>query len=103
MLKDSATLTGGLTPTGTITFDLYAPRGVDGRDTEVVTVSGNGTYTTPAGYTLPTTGTVIGTYQWVASYSGDVNNSPASDQGSRRAGSGPRPTPASARTPAPAA
>ena len=27
-------------------------------DTETVTVSGNGTYTTPTGYTLPTTGTV---------------------------------------------
>ena len=40
----------------------------------VVTVSGNGTYTTPTGYTLPTTGTVTGTYQWVATYSGDGNN-----------------------------
>ena len=48
-------------------------------DTETVTVSGNGTYTTPTGYTLPTTGTVTGTYQWDASYSGDSNNSAASD------------------------
>ena len=29
-------------------------------DTETVTVSGNGTYTTPTGFTLPTTGTVDG-------------------------------------------
>ena len=43
-------------------------------DTEIVTVSGDGTYTTPTGYTLPTTGTVTGTYQWVATYSGDANN-----------------------------
>ena len=78
MLKDSATLTGGLAPTGTITFDLYAPDGVTVVDTEVVTVSGNGTYTTPTGYTLPTTSSVAGTYQWVASYSGDTNNNPAS-------------------------
>ena len=42
-------------------------------------VSGNGTYTTPTGYTLPTTGTVTGTYQWDASYSGDTNNIPASE------------------------
>ena len=29
-------------------------------DTETVAVSGNGTYTTPTGFTLPTTGTVAG-------------------------------------------
>jgi hypothetical protein len=39
-------------------------------DTETVTVSGNGTYSTPTGY-LPA---VVGTYQWVATYSGDSNN-----------------------------
>ena len=48
-------------------------------DTETVTVSGNGTYTTPTGYTLPTTGTVTGTYQWVATYSGDANNNAVSE------------------------
>ena len=37
-------------------------------------MNGNGTYTTPTGYMLSTTGTVIGTYQWNASYSGDGNN-----------------------------
>ena len=36
-------------------------------DTETVTVNGNGTYTTPTGFTLPTTGAVTGTYQWNAS------------------------------------
>ena len=74
ILTDSATLSGGFEETGTITFDLYAPGGVAPVDTEIVTVSGNGTYTTPTGYTLPTTGTVTGTYQWVATYSGDGNN-----------------------------
>ncbi len=78
VLKDSATLTGGLSPTGTITFALFAPDGVTVVDTEVVTVSGNGAYNTPAGYTLPTASPVTGTYQWVASYSGDINNSPDS-------------------------
>ena len=52
--------------------------GVAPVDTESVTVSGDGTYTTPTGYTLPTTGTVTGTYQWVATYSGDANNGTAS-------------------------
>ena len=74
ILTDTATLTGGFSPTGTITFDLYAPGGVVPIHTEIVSASGNGTYTTPTGYTLPTTGTVTGTYQWVATYSGDGNN-----------------------------
>ena len=46
------------------------------------TVNGNGTYTTPTGYTLPTSGTVAGTYTWSAKYtSADQNNNDASDQG----------------------
>ena len=39
-------------------------------DIQPATVSGNGTYATPSGYTP----TVAGTYQWVANYSGDANN-----------------------------
>ena len=66
---------GGVHPSGTITFKLYGPTGAV-VDTETA-VNGNGTYTTPTGYTLPTTGTVTGTYQWVVSYSGDANNNPA--------------------------
>jgi hypothetical protein len=42
-------------------------------DTETETVSGNGTYTTPTG-AVPT---IIGTYVWTASYSGDTNNQAA--------------------------
>jgi uncharacterized repeat protein (TIGR01451 family) len=78
-LKDSATLSGGSSPTGTITFTLFYNGGPTPVDTETVTVSGNATYTTPTGFTLPTTGTVTGTYQWDASYSGDANNNPVSD------------------------
>ena len=77
-LTDEATLSSGNNPTGTITFTLYAPGGVTPVDTETVTVIGNGAYVTPTGYTLPTTGAVTGNYQWDASYSGDVNNDPAS-------------------------
>ena len=47
-------------------------------DTEVVTVSGNGTYTTPIGYTCcrPQETVVPGVYQWNASYSsGAATNS----------------------------
>ena len=77
VLNDSATLSGGLSPTGTITFELFAPSGVLPVDTEVVTINGNGTYNTQVGYTLPTGSSVVGTYQWVADYSGDINNDPA--------------------------
>jgi hypothetical protein len=78
-MTDSATLTGGDTdnpPTGTITFQLFAPNATTVVDTETVTVHGDGTYTTPNGF-LPTAAVAgAGTYHWVASYSGDLNNSP---------------------------
>ena len=76
-LKDTALLAGGLNPTGTITFTLY--QGNTLLDTETATVSGNGSYATPTGYTLPTAGAVTGTYQWDAIYSGDTHNSAVSD------------------------
>jgi glyoxylate utilization-related uncharacterized protein len=71
-LKDTATLSSGFSPTGSITFKLTGP-GSTVVDTETVTVSGNGTYATPTGFT-PTT---AGSYFWVASYSGDTNNTTA--------------------------
>jgi hypothetical protein len=75
-LTDSATLAGGFNPTGTITFTLEGPSG-GVVYTNVVTVTGNGTFSTsqgthPGGF-LPT---VAGTYQWVVRYSGDANNHP---------------------------
>lgn len=78
-LKDSATLSGAVNPTGTLTFTLiYGGQTID---TETVTVNGNGTYTTPTGYALPATGTVVGAYQWNASYSGDARNAAISENG----------------------
>ena len=72
-LRDTALLAGGYNETGTMTFTLMLGA------TQVYTtsdpVTGNGTYS--ASYTLPTTGTVTGTYEWTASYSGDGNNNPA--------------------------
>jgi hypothetical protein len=79
-LKDTAILSGGINPTGTITFVLSGPSGPV--DTERVTVHGDGKYTTRTGYKLPTSGTVAGTYTWSASYSGP-NNQSANDQGGR--------------------
>jgi hypothetical protein len=76
-LTDTATLSGGYHETGTLTFTLY--QGTTLVDTETAAVSGDGIYSTPTGYTLPTTGTVTGSYQWDVSYSGDANNNNATD------------------------
>ena len=83
-LKDTAVLSDANAPTGSITFDLSQKTTFEGHiiftsiDTETMTVSGNGTYTTPTGYTLPTTGNVVDTYRWDARYSGDSNNASVS-------------------------
>jgi len=77
-LSDSAVLSGGYYPTGSITFTVSGPGGFSYSQTDMVS-SGNSTYT--ASDTLPTTGTVTGTYTWTAHYSGDSNNNTANDQG----------------------
>ncbi|GAB3059501.1 hypothetical protein GCM10027053_21730 [Intrasporangium mesophilum] len=74
-ISDSATLSGGVGPTGTITFRLYSDDQCTNQVfTNTVSVNGNGTYPTSASYTT----TAAGTYYWVASYSGDGNNAAAS-------------------------
>src|SRR5262249_17749043 len=75
--QDTAVLSGGYHDTGTITFTLTAPDGTV-VDTETVPVTGNGTYTTAN----VNVATQVGTYTWVATYSGDNSlNNAASDQG----------------------
>ena len=76
-LSDSAVLSGGYFETGSITFTLSGPGGFSYSQTDPV--SGDGTYN--ASTSLPTTGTVAGTYTWSASYSGDDNNKSTDDQG----------------------
>ena len=76
-VTDSATLSGGFNPTGTIVFRLYGPSGpvVCNAGNEVfasapIAVNGNGIYG-PSGSFTPT---IAGTYRWIATYSGDANN-----------------------------
>ena len=76
-LTDTAVLFGGSNPTGTITFNLYYNGGSTPVNTETASVSGDNTYSTPTGY-LPS---ATGSYVWSASYSGDSNNNPATDNG----------------------
>src|SRR5262249_47572937 len=76
-VADTATIAGGVSPTGTITFDLYGPDNSTCTGapafTTTKTVSGNGSHTSAA--FLPTT---AGSYRWIASYGGDANNAAAS-------------------------
>jgi outer membrane protein assembly factor BamB len=74
-LKNSATLSDGSSPTGTITFKLFdvtdSTCSLTPVDTETVAVNGNGTYTTPTGFLAAT----VGIYHWIVTYSGDSMNS----------------------------
>ena len=72
---DTATLTGGYNPGGTITFTLIRP---DGTTITVgtVPVTGAGTYSAPT-----VLATQVGTYSWHASYTGDGLNNGAIDDG----------------------
>jgi len=77
-ISDTATLSGGLTPTGTITFKLYGPNDATCTGvaifTSTVPVNGNGSY--PSGSFAPT---LAGTYRWIVNYSGDANNAPTAN------------------------
>ena len=72
-IYDTATLSGGNAPTGTITFNLYAPSDSTCAGapvfTSLVPVIGNGSYISAS-----FTSAAIGTYRWIANYSGDANN-----------------------------
>jgi hypothetical protein len=71
-VRDTAVLSGGSSPTGTIAFSLYAASDTTCsnvlREVSVV-VTGDGSYVSPA--VTPAGG---GAYQWIARYSGDKNN-----------------------------
>jgi hypothetical protein len=77
VLNDTATLTAGASPTGSIVFNLYGPDDVGCVGTPVYTqtvaLTGNSATTSPGYTTL-----AAGTYAWTASYAGDNNNLPAS-------------------------
>ncbi len=68
-LTDTATLTSGYNPGGTVTFDLYPTAGC-GVPVFASTVNVSGAAATSAAYTT----TTPGTYYWTATYSGDANN-----------------------------
>ena len=86
-LYDTAHLSGGSAPTGTMTFRLYGRGDPDCSEdpifTSTVKVSGNDDYVSE-----PYVANAAGVYNWVASYSGDDRNhgtgpTPCGDQAER--------------------
>jgi len=77
-ISDTAHLSGGFNPTGTITFNLYGPDDATCSGPTAfsasVPVSGNGDYVSGNFQTA-----AAGTYRWTASYSGDANNATVSE------------------------
>ena len=78
-ISDTATVSGLVSPSSsdTVTFNLYSSATVQNSstllhsDTETVSISGSTATATSAGYTP----TGVGTVYWVATFSGDSNNS----------------------------
>jgi uncharacterized repeat protein (TIGR01451 family) len=70
-IHDVAVLTGGDNPTGTISWNVYPAGSCTGAPlhTSSEAVNGDNTYTSPDWSPGP------GSYEWVATYSGDANNS----------------------------
>jgi hypothetical protein len=86
-ISDTATLSGGDNPTGTITFNVYGPDDEDcsgeSAFTSVVDVNGNGDYSsdpTPSDPSDDFVPSAAGTYRWTADYSGDDNNEAVSSE-----------------------
>jgi uncharacterized repeat protein (TIGR01451 family) len=75
--SDTATISGGEDPTGTIQFSITDPNGHTTNVGSPVTVNGDGSYDAPSSVDL----TLVGTYTWSASYSGDSLNNGAVDNG----------------------
>jgi hypothetical protein len=82
-IKDTATVSGGSSPTGTVTFKLYNNSSCTAPAVFTDTETLSGGSATSASFT-PTS---AGDYFWIASYSGDANNKSVSgscgDQGEK--------------------
>ncbi len=73
-LNDTATLAGGYSPTGSVTFRLYAPSDPTCSGAAVyIDTDAVAPYATSSGYVSD----ALGTWNWTASYSGDSNNNPS--------------------------
>jgi len=73
-IADQATVSGGYSPTGTVTFNLYDNSAGTGTPLFTDTKTLSGGTATSTGYTTTATGTLY----WVATYNGDSNNNAVS-------------------------
>jgi len=79
-IHDTAQVSGGDNPTGTVTFTLFAPSNTnctsgDGGSGSVQSVTvALGSDGSASSASSPFTTTAVGTYNWIAMYSGDANN-----------------------------
>ena len=72
---DTARVTGGFDPTGTVTFELFGPGNTTCAAPPVFTSPDNELSGSPLTATSGSfTPTALGTYRWVAVYNGDANN-----------------------------
>ncbi|TMC08651.1 MAG: VWA domain-containing protein [Chloroflexi bacterium] len=98
-ISDSATVSGGFGPTGSVTFALFAPGDIGCTGPPVFTsidaLTGDGA--TSGGFVT----TRAGTYRWVATYSGDANNATAGSGCGDEPVTTTRATPAISTTPSP--
>jgi hypothetical protein len=79
-ISDSATVSGGFNPTGTVTFRLYGPSDTTCGAAAIFTSANralNGGVAQSASFAATTT---AGTYNWIATYSGDANNTSVSSK-----------------------
>ncbi len=76
-IADSANIAGGASPTGSVTFTLFAA-GDTTCTTPIATRTNTLTGNTASSGNIPVS--AAGTYSWVATYSGDATNSPATSR-----------------------
>lgn len=74
-ISDTATVSGGLSPTGAVTFQLFGPGDPKCMGTPISTTTGTLTNETASSGNL--TAGAAGTYEWMATYGGDANNAAA--------------------------
>ncbi len=100
-LNDTAHVSGGSSPTGTVTFDLYGPTDstCSGVALYIKTVALSGS---DAATTDGPASALTGTYHWTATYNGDSNNNTASSSCASEAVTVTKASPGIATTPNPA-
>ncbi len=66
-------MSGGFTPTGNVTFDLFAPTDATCTGTPVFTAADR-PLSAGSATSGPFSTTAVGTFHWTATYNGDTNN-----------------------------